>query len=109
MARSGGSVASPTVLKATSKRLLALLAGALGARALLRRRTRSAPAASPADELKAKLAASKEPDPEIEPALETEHEPEPEPTSAPVGVDERRADTHARARQAIEDLRGQGE
>ena len=44
---------------------------------------------SPADELKAKLAATKE--------------PEPEP--APEGVDERRADTHARARHAIEELR----
>ena len=111
MARSGGSVASPTVLNATWKRLLALLAGALGARAILRRRTRSAPATSPADELKAKLAATKEPDLESEIVAEpeTEPEPEPEPTSAPVGVDERRADTHARARQAIEELRGQGE
>jgi broad specificity phosphatase PhoE len=69
--------------------LLALVAGALGLRAILRRRARPAPATSPAAELKAKLAATKEP------------EPEPEPAS----VDERRADVHARARQAIEELR----
>ncbi len=92
MARSGGSVASPTILKATSKRLIAVLAGGLGLRAILRRRSRAAhppPVASPADELKAKLAATKEP----EPAPEAD------------GVDERRADTHARARHAIEELR----
>ena len=98
MARSGGSVASPTILKATTKRLIALLAGGLGLRAALRRRSRVAqPAAADrhAAELKAKLAATKEPPPK----------PEPEP--APDGVDERRADTHARARHAIEELREQ--
>ncbi len=96
MARSGGSVASPTILKATTKRLIALLAGGLGLRAVLRRRSRAAlPTStdSPAAELKAKLAAAKEP------------EPMPEPVPAPEGVDERRADTHARARHAIEELR----
>ena len=70
--------------------MIALLAGGLGLRAILRRRGRAMPAPvvpSPADELKAKLAATKEPEP------------------APEGVDERRADTHARARQAIEELR----
>jgi len=73
------------------KRFLALLAGALGLRAILRRRSRPAPLGpSPADELKAKLAAAKE--------------PEPEPDE-PVGVDERRADVHARARHAIDELR----
>jgi hypothetical protein len=74
------------------KRLLALLAGGLGLRAILKRRARPAPklepAPSPAVELKAKLAATKEPEPE----------PEPE------GVDERRADVHARARHAIDEL-----
>lgn len=73
------------------KRLIALLAGGLGLRAILRRRARAAPAPSPVDELKAKLAATKQPDPEPEPA--------------PAGVDERRADVHARARHAIEELR----
>jgi hypothetical protein len=71
------------------KRLLAVLAGALGLRAILRRRARPAFAPSPADDLKAKLASTKEP------------EPEPEPAS----VDERRADVHARARHAIDELR----
>jgi len=76
------------------KRFLALLAGALGLRAILRRRSRPAPLGpSPADELKAKLAAAKEP------------EPAPEPEAEPGGVDERRADVHARARHAIEELR----
>jgi broad specificity phosphatase PhoE len=70
--------------------LLALVAGALGLRAILRRRARPAPASSPAAELKAKLAATKEPEPEAAP---------------PAGVDERRADVHARARHAIEELR----
>jgi len=71
------------------KRLLAVLAGALGLRVILRRRARPAFAPSPADDLKAKLASTKEP------------EPEPEPAS----VDERRADVHARARHAIDELR----
>jgi broad specificity phosphatase PhoE len=47
--------------------------------------------------LKAKLAATKQPDPEPEPAPPLE------------GVDERRADVHARAREAIEELREHGE
>jgi hypothetical protein len=76
------------------KRLLAVLAGALGLRVILRRRARPAFAPSPADELKAKLASTKEPEPEPEPAGVDEH-----------GVDERRADVHARARHAIDELR----
>jgi hypothetical protein len=69
------------------KRLLALLLGGLGLRAILRRRP--APAGpAPADELRAKLAATKEP----------------EPAPAP-GIDERRADVHARAREALDDLK----
>ena len=67
------------------KRLLALVAGMIGLRALLKRHSEPAPAASPAEELRAKLAETK---------------PPPEPT-----VDERRADVHARARQALDDLR----
>jgi hypothetical protein len=72
------------------KRLLALVAGGLGLRAILKRRSRPAPLGpSPAEELRAKLAVTKEPEPE----------PVPEPT-----VDDRRADVHARARQAMQDL-----
>jgi hypothetical protein len=72
------------------KRLLALVAGGLGLRAILKRRSRPAPLGpSPAEELRAKLAVTKEPEPE----------PMPEPT-----VDDRRADVHARARQAMQDL-----
>jgi hypothetical protein len=72
------------------KRLLALVAGGLGLRAILKRRSRPAPLGpSPAEELRAKLAVTKEPEPE----------PIPEPT-----VDDRRADVHARARQAMQDL-----
>jgi hypothetical protein len=70
------------------KRLLALLVGGLGIRALLRRSRPAEPAAAPADELRAKLAATKvEPDP------------------APADVDSRRADVHERARQAMDDLK----
>jgi hypothetical protein len=103
-------------LKATSKRLLALLAGGLGLRTILRRRGRPSLSESPAGELKAKLAATKESS-VVEPEhAETEHveaepvephDPEREPLSE--GVDERRADTHARARHAIEELREKGE
>jgi hypothetical protein len=72
------------------KRLLALVAGGLGLRAILKRRSRPAPLSpSPAEELRAKLAVTKEPEPE----------PIPEPT-----IDDRRADVHARARQAMQDL-----
>jgi hypothetical protein len=75
------------------KRLLALLAGGLGLRALLRRR-RHAPveAPSPADDLKAKLAATRADD---EPAVGEDPEPD---------LDARRADVHARARQAMDYL-----
>ena len=73
------------------KRLLALVAGGLGLRAILRRRSRPAPLGpSPAEELRAKLAVTKP-------------EPEPEPVAEPT-VDDRRADVHARARQAMQDL-----
>jgi len=71
------------------KRLLALVAGGLGLRALLKRRSRR-PDPSPAEDLRAKLADAKAQD----------ATPEQEPES----VDGRRADVHAKARQAIDDL-----
>jgi hypothetical protein len=74
------------------KRLLALLAGGLGLGALLRRR-RPALSPSPAEDLRARLEATKAVEPE-------EHEPVDE---AP-DVDTRRADAQARARDAIDEL-----
>jgi hypothetical protein len=78
------------------KRLLALIAGGLGLRVLLRRRTRAAAVSEPADELRAKLA-------------ETRADDEPEPsangTASDGSVDSRRADVHERARRAIDELR----
>ncbi|MFL5954762.1 MAG: hypothetical protein ACJ76I_11720 [Gaiellaceae bacterium] len=89
------------------KRLLALLAGGLGLRAILKRRSRRSrraqlgaqPGGSPAQELRAKLAETKEPDgePELEAA-------EPDAAPEPKTLDDRRADVHARARQAMQDL-----
>jgi hypothetical protein len=73
------------------KRLLALVAGDLGLRALLKRRSGGAAGSSPADELRAKLAASKSGDAVVD--------------APPASVDERRADVHAQARQALDDLR----
>jgi hypothetical protein len=78
------------------KRLLALLAGVFGLRALLRRRPRPAfpHGSSPADELRTRLAESRAvPEPPVA-------DPEVEP-----GVDERRADVHNRARGAIDELK----
>jgi hypothetical protein len=72
------------------KRLLALVAGGLGLAALLKRRSRRAEPASPADDLRAKLAQTKGSEEPPEPAAET--------------VDDRRADVHARAREAIDEL-----
>ena len=98
------------------KRLLALVAGGLGLRALLRRRSRSVFSPSPAADLRAKLAQTKsqetptkaaepapEPDPELDPEPGPELDPEPEPAQ-PETVEGRRADVHAKARQAIDDL-----
>lgn len=76
------------------KRLLAVVLGALGLTAWLRRRReRSSP--SPADDLKATLAESRT----AEAPAEQPSEPEPEPD-----VDSRRADVHARAREAMDEL-----
>jgi hypothetical protein len=88
------------------KRLLALLAGGLGLGALLHRRGRAsspAPASSPADDLRAKLDASKGPGAGPVDAPRPEQQ-QPEESPATPDVDTRRADVHARARQAIDDL-----
>jgi hypothetical protein len=84
------------------KRLLALVAGGLGLRALLRRRSRPALSPSPANDLRAKLAQSKLQETQTT-ADEQEAAPEPEPAQ-PETVEGRRADVHAKARQAIDDL-----
>ena len=81
------------------KRLVALLLGGLGLRALFRSRPAPVTGPDPAEELRARLAANKTAEPV--PASE----PEPEPAPAPEGVEERRADVHARARQALDDLK----
>jgi hypothetical protein len=76
------------------KRFVALLAGGLGLGALLRRRRRQpALSPSPASDLRARLDEAKTTEPvSAVPAAPAEDE------------DARRADVHARARQAIEDL-----
>jgi hypothetical protein len=77
------------------KRLLALLLGGLGLRALLRSRRPVAVGPSPADDLRAKLAEARSTaDVQVEDAAE------PEPA-----VDDRRADVHARARRTIDELK----
>jgi hypothetical protein len=77
------------------KRLLALLLGGLGLRALLRRRMPAAIGPSPADDLRAKLAEARATaDAQVEAAEE------PEQT-----VDDRRADVHARARHTLDELK----
>jgi hypothetical protein len=90
------------------KRLLAVLAGALGLRELLRRRARANAAqaeATHAEELRTKLAASR--DLEADRATfeggETPVDRAADP--GPEDVASRRADVHARARQAMDDLK----
>lgn len=75
------------------KRLLALLAGGLGLGALLHRRRRPSAPAPTADDLRAKLAATR-----VDAAP-----PAPEPAPAD-DVDVRRADVHERARRALGEL-----
>jgi hypothetical protein len=99
------------------KRLLAVLLGGLGLRALFRRRPAALGGPDPAHELRAKLAEARapeavaepvsvaEPEPVAKPEPVAEPEPEPEPEPQPQAVDERRADVHERARQAIDDLK----
>lgn len=77
------------------KRLLALLIGGLGLRALLVRRRAPAPAVSPADDLRRRLAESRA----------TADEQVEEAGSPETAVDDRRADVHAKARRAIDELR----
>ena len=77
------------------KRLLALVAGGLGLRAILRKRSRPALLPAPAEELRAKLAQTKTQD------VQLKAEPE---TAQPESVEERRADVHSKARQAMDDL-----
>jgi hypothetical protein len=80
------------------KRVIALVAGAFGVRALLRRRGRRSP---PVDELRARLAGSRT----AEAPAPSEPAPETEPQAAPVDeVDARRADVHERARRSIDEL-----
>jgi len=76
------------------KRLLALVLGAVGLTALLKRRRERTVAPTPAEDLKATLAESR-----------SAQEPEPEaPVVEDPDVDARRADVHARARQAMDEL-----
>ena len=74
------------------KRLLALLLGGLGLRALLRRRAPATLGPSPADDLRAKIDESRA--------------EQPVPASAPEPeTGDRRADVHARARAAMDELK----
>jgi hypothetical protein len=77
------------------KRLLALLLGGLGLRALLRRRAPATLGPTPADDLRAKIDETRVEEPAPAP------EPEPEPEAG-----DRRADVHARARAAMDELKG---
>jgi hypothetical protein len=75
------------------KRLLAVVLGALGLTAWLKRR-RERSSLSPADDLKATLAESRSADAATDP----------EPPAEEPDVDARRADVHARAREAMDEL-----
>lgn len=81
------------------KRVLALLLGGLGLRALFGRRREAAAVPSPADDLRARLAAARSTPagPDAEPG---------EPVEPGPGRD-RRAEVHERARRAIDELRGE--
>jgi hypothetical protein len=80
------------------KRLLALVAGGLGLRALLRRRSRPSLSPDPAEGLRAKLAQTKAQEPE------PDEQEGPSQPAQPETVEGRRADVHAKARQAMDDL-----
>ena len=96
------------------KRLLALVAGGLGLRALLKRLSRPVLSPDPAEHLRAKLARTKsqetptksqETQTKSQETQTTAQEPAPEPEPAqPQTVEDRRADVHSKARQAIDDL-----
>jgi hypothetical protein len=83
------------------KRLLALLAGALGLRAVLRRRPAPEPAL--AEDLRAKLAQSRTIEADRA-DFEGGETPVDEVPDVDADVDSRRADVHARARRAIDEL-----
>jgi hypothetical protein len=89
------------------KRLLAVLAGAVGLRALLRRRAAATAKgeARHAEELRTKLAASRELEADREAFEGAETPVDRAADPAPGDVDARRADVHARGRQAIDDLK----
>ncbi len=76
----------------------------------MKRRSRTSRSGSPADDLRSKIAhahATAPADPQLAPAVEeepVEAPPVAEPAVETQGVDQRRADVHARARQAIDDL-----
>ena len=72
------------------KRFLALLVGGLGLRALLRRRSPAALGPSPANDLRAKLDETRSEEPVAAPEAEST---------------DRRADVHARARAAMDELK----
>ena len=82
------------------KRWIAAAAGLFGLVAFVRSRRRMAVSeVEPADELRAKLAASRAPDePEIAP------EPAADAASEPDAVGERRQDVHDRARATLDEL-----
>jgi hypothetical protein len=80
------------------RRWIAVVAGAFGLVAYLRRRRRpEPPEVEPADELRARLAESRAAE---APAAEPGHEPE----AADDAVGDRRRDVHDRARQALDEL-----
>jgi hypothetical protein len=86
------------------KRLLALLAGGVGLGALWRRRARAGSAPSPAADLRAKLDRHRalEADRLDDEAGQTPVD-EVQDVAAPA-VEDRRADVHARARRAMDEL-----
>ena len=100
VARSRARVASDLV-----KRLLIAIAGALGIRALLRRRHQAAE--PPVDELRQKLAEAKAPAGEREEfeAGEVPVDQVPDPPPPPQDADARRSAVHERARQAMDELK----
>ena len=95
------------------RRLFAIVLGALGVTAWLRRRhNRPAVDPSPADDLRAKLAEAKAepvPGPEPEPEPMAQPEPAAQPDQPEADVATRRADVHDRARQAMSELRDEPE
>jgi hypothetical protein len=88
------------------KRLFAVVLGALGITAWLRRRRRTESEPTPVDGLRAKLAETRT-EPEPAPAPEPEPEVSAEPPAADVVT--RRTDVHDRARRAISELRDESE